>query len=152
MSEKNTLSLKQRMTIARVRMPEIDPIARSRNFEEVNRGLPLADAIVEATRCIECAKPGCVEECPVGVKVKEVVALVYTGDYLAAAAKLGKITRSPQLPDAYAHRNTSVKADASWAAKARHWQSGISRRFVADYERESGVLACRISHRRRENP
>ena len=97
MSEKNALPLKQRMAIVRARMPEVDAAARSRNFEEVNRGLPPADAMVEATRCIECAKPGCVEQCPVGVKVKEVVALIHAGDYLGAAAKLREDNALPAI-------------------------------------------------------
>src|SRR5215472_16527417 len=88
MPEKSLLSLKQRMTIPRVHMPELDATVRSRCFEEVNSGLPAPDALLEATRCIECAKPGCVEKCPVGVQVKQVVALIYAGDYLGAAAKL----------------------------------------------------------------
>ncbi|MGD0903391.1 MAG: hypothetical protein ABR924_10670, partial [Terracidiphilus sp.] len=84
----NILPLKERMKILRRHMPELDPQVRSRNFAEVNLGLPEADALTEATRCIACAKPGCVVDCPVGVKIKEVVALIYAGDYLAAAAKL----------------------------------------------------------------
>ena len=40
MPEKNTLPLKERMAIPRSHMPEADATARSRNFEEVNRGLP----------------------------------------------------------------------------------------------------------------
>ena len=52
------LPLKERMKIVRTIMPERDPLVRSRNFEEFNLGLPAADALTEASRCIECAKPG----------------------------------------------------------------------------------------------
>ena len=53
------MPLKDRMKIARTRMPEQDPDVRNRNFEEVNLGLDPAAATSEATRCISCAKPGC---------------------------------------------------------------------------------------------
>ena len=75
MSDKNLVPLKDRMKIERTHMPERDAEVRSRNFEEVNLGLVAADALTEATRCISCAKPGCVVDCPVGVKIKDVVAL-----------------------------------------------------------------------------
>ena len=96
-SEKNLLPLKQRMQIERTHMPELDPLVRSRNFEEVNQGLQTADALTEASRCIECAKPGCVVDCPVGVKIKEIVALIYAGDYLAAAKKLREDNSLPAI-------------------------------------------------------
>ena len=42
----------------------------------------------EAIRCLECAKPTCTHDCPVGVKVKEFVQLIVEGDFLGAAAKI----------------------------------------------------------------
>ena len=84
--QRKPVPLKERMKILRTVMPELDPEVRSRCFAEVNLGLPPSDALTEASRCIECAKPGCVIECPVGVKIKEVVALISAGDFIAAAA------------------------------------------------------------------
>ena len=140
MSEKNTLPLKQRMAIARVRMPEIDSTARSRNFEEVNSGLPPADAMVEATRCIECAKPGCVEQCPVGVKVKEVVALIYAGDYLGAAAKLREDNGLPAITGRVCPQEHQCEGGCVMGRKGAPLAIGHLERFVADYERQSGRL------------
>jgi glutamate synthase (NADPH) small chain len=140
MSEKNTLPLKQRMAIARVRMPEIDSTARSRNFEEVNSGLPPADAMVEATRCIECAKPGCVEQCPVGVKVKEVVALIYAGDYLGAAAKLREDNALPAITGRVCPQEHQCEGGCVMGRKGAPLAIGHLERFVADYERQSGRL------------
>ena len=57
-------------------------------FEEVNLGYNAELAKQEAQRCLECAKPTCTDNCPVGVKVKEFVELIVTGDFLAAAAKI----------------------------------------------------------------
>jgi len=140
MSEKNTLPLKQRMAIARVRMPEIDSTARSRNFEEVNSGLPPAEAMVEATRCIECAKPGCVEQCPVGVKVKEVVALIYAGDYLGAAAKLREDNALPAITGRVCPQEHQCEGGCVLGRKGAPLAIGHLERFVADYERQSGRL------------
>lgn len=40
--------------IPRSKMPELEPSARSSNFEEVETGFEDEDAIAEATRCLEC--------------------------------------------------------------------------------------------------
>ena len=87
MSNANPLPLKERMKIARVAMPELPAEVRAHCFEEVNQGLPAPDAATEAARCLACAKPTCVDRCPVGVKVREAVELVCAGDFLAAAAR-----------------------------------------------------------------
>jgi len=51
--------------IPRQKMPEQDPRARVRNFDEVPLGYSAETALLEAKRCIMCKKPGCVAGCPV---------------------------------------------------------------------------------------
>ena len=46
--------------IPRQPMPEQDPRRRRTNFEEVPRGYGEETAMLEASRCIQCKKPGCV--------------------------------------------------------------------------------------------
>ena len=140
MPEKNTLPLKQRIAIARSRMPEMDASVRSRNFEEVNCGLCAADVRVEATRCIECAQPGCVEQCPVGVKVKQVVGLIYAGDYLGAAAKLREDNALPAITGRVCPQENQCEGGCVLGRKGSPLAIGHLERFVADYERESGRL------------
>lgn len=139
-AEKNTLPLKQRMAIPRVHMPELNAELRSQSFEEVNRGLPPVDVMLEATRCIECAKPGCMEECPVGVKVKQFVALVYAGDYLGAAAKLREDNALPAITGRVCPQENQCEGGCVLGRKGAPLAIGHLERFVADYERESGRL------------
>ncbi len=140
MSEKNTLPMKDRMKIPRTEMPERDPAARSRNFEEVNQGLVAADALTEATRCIACAKPGCVVDCPVGVKIKDVVALIYAGDYLGAAAKLREDNALPAITGRVCPQENQCEGGCVLGKKGAPIAIGNLERFVADFERTSGQL------------
>ena len=78
MSDSNPLPAKERIRIPRVHMPELDAEVRAHNFAEVNQGLAASSAVTEATRCIACARPGCQLDCPVGVKIKDIVCLLYT--------------------------------------------------------------------------
>ena len=140
MADTNTLPLKERMKIARVHMPELDPQVRSRNFEEVNLGLEAAGALIEATRCLACAKPSCVVDCPVGVKIKEIVALIYAGDYLAAAAKLREDNALPAITGRVCPQENQCEGGCVLGKKGAPLAIGNLERFVADYERTSGQL------------
>jgi len=54
---------------ARTAMPEQVPEARVKNFDEVACGYRLEDALVEASRCLDCADQPCVRGCPVGIDI-----------------------------------------------------------------------------------
>jgi glutamate synthase (NADPH/NADH) small chain len=140
MPEKVSLPLKERMKIARVPMPELDPQVRSRCFEEVNQGLMEADAVTEATRCLSCAKPGCVVRCPVGVKIKDVVSLIYAGDYLAAAAKMREDNALPAITGRVCPQENQCEGGCVLGRKGQALAIGNLERFIADFERNSGQL------------
>jgi glutamate synthase (NADPH/NADH) small chain len=137
---KNTLPLKERMKIARAPMPEMDATERSRSFAEVNQGLLVADALTEATRCIECAKPGCVVHCPVGVKIKEVVALIQGGEYLAAASKMREDNALPAITGRVCPQENQCEGGCILGRKGAPVAIGNLERFIADFERTSGQL------------
>ncbi|HEY1209783.1 MAG TPA: NADPH-dependent glutamate synthase [Terracidiphilus sp.] len=140
MPENNPLPLKERMKIPRTHMPELDPAVRSHNFEEVNQGLPTPEALTEASRCIECAKPGCIVDCPVGVKVKEVIALICAGDFLAAAAKLREDNSLPAITGRVCPQENQCEGGCILGKKGKPVAIGNLERFIADYERMSGKL------------
>ena len=56
---------KERTSIPRVVMPELDAAYRIHTDREVNEGLSLQQAVLEATRCLDCPDPGCIKGCPV---------------------------------------------------------------------------------------
>ena len=77
--------------IPRVPVREQDPKVRAHNFEEVCYGYNLEEATTEATRCLHCKNPRCVQACPVSVKIPEFIAKVATGDIAGAAAIIAEI-------------------------------------------------------------
>ncbi len=136
----NQLPAKERMKIPRVHMPELDAATRARNFEEVNLGLSAEAATGESTRCIACLKPGCQIDCPVGVKIKEVVALIHTGEFLAAAAKLREDNALPAITGRVCPQEKQCEGGCVLGKKGDAVAIGNLERFIADYERESGQL------------
>ncbi len=80
-----TLKPKERVAIPRVRMPELDPSYRATTlYEEVNQGLTPEMAFTESKRCLDCANPGCVQGCPVGIDIPGFIKQIEAGNPLAA--------------------------------------------------------------------
>ena len=140
MSEANLLPAKERIKIPRVPMPELDPDVRAHNFAEVNIGLAASAAVTEATRCIACARPGCQVDCPVGVKIKEIVALIYSGDFLAAAAKMREDNALPAVTGRVCPQESQCEGGCVLGKKGEPVAIGNLERFIADFELLSGQL------------
>lgn len=61
---------KERAAIERVKMPELAADYRVTTLtEEVNSGLSREQAVLEATRCLDCPDPQCVTGCPVSINI-----------------------------------------------------------------------------------
>ncbi|MBQ9705886.1 MAG: bifunctional dihydroorotate dehydrogenase B NAD binding subunit/NADPH-dependent glutamate synthase [Paludibacteraceae bacterium] len=91
-----SLKPKERMAIGRVRMPELEASLRATTlYEEVNRGLTPEMALTESKRCLDCANPGCVQGCPVGIDIPSFVKSIEAGKPLQAYAI---IRQSSSLP------------------------------------------------------
>ena len=140
MSDSNPLPMRERMKIARVPMPELEPQIRAHCFAEVNRGLNAVDAATEAQRCLNCAKPGCMVHCPVGVKVKQVIELICAGEYLAAAAKMREDNALPAITGRVCPQENQCEGGCVVGRKGQSIAIGNLERFIADYERSSGKL------------
>ena len=140
MPEANSIPLKQRMQIPRVHMPEREAEIRAHSFCEVNLGLAAAGAVTEATRCIACAKPGCQLDCPVGVKIKEIVALIYAGDFLGAAQKMRQDNALPAITGRVCPQESQCEGGCVLGKKGEPVAIGNLERFIADFERQSGEL------------
>jgi glutamate synthase (NADPH) small chain len=140
MPDPNPLPAKERIRIPRVHMPELDPGVRAHNFDEVNLGLAAAAAVTEATRCIACARPGCQVACPVGVKIREIMELIYAGDFLAAAAKMREDNVLPAITGRVCPQESQCEGGCVLGKKGEPVAIGNLERFIADFERLSGQL------------
>lgn len=57
----------------RVVMPTLDKEIRVNNFSEVEIGLTNDEAMMEASRCLQCNNPRCVKGCPVGIMIPKFI-------------------------------------------------------------------------------
>lgn len=130
----NPVPIKDRLKVPRQPMPEQAAILRAANFKEVNLGYPEELARREAQRCLECAKPACIDDCPVGVKVKEFVQLIVAGEFMAAAAKIREDNVLPAITGRVCPQEDHCEGACLMGKKVQPLGIGYLERFVADYE------------------
>ena len=135
----NPLPLRDRVKLPRQHMPEQPSELRILNFGEVNLGYGPELAQQEAQRCLECAKPTCMDNCPVGVKVKEFVQHILVGDFSGAAAIIRQDNVLPAITGRVCPQEDHCEAGCKLHKKGESLGIGYLERFVADYEQRLGI-------------
>ena len=125
--------------IGRVAMPEQEPKIRARNFLEVPTGYTIKMAQEEASRCLQCKKPGCVEGCPVGVNIPGFIDLISQGDMTAAIRSLWTKNALPAVCGRVCPQEAQCEGKCIVGKKGQPVAIGNLERFCADYEREHGT-------------
>lgn len=140
---RKTLKTKERTTIERVKMPEEDPDVRNKSYIEVNKGLSEEQAVVEASRCIDCANPTCITGCPVSINIPKFVKKIEARDFLGAAAVLKETNALPAVCGRVCPQEVQCESKCFYTQKLKKPAVAIGylERFAADYERESGKIS-----------
>lgn len=68
----------------RAALPVLDPQRRASTPEDVALGFTLEQALSEAQRCLQCAKPDCVQACPLHIDIKRFIRRLAEGDAVGA--------------------------------------------------------------------
>lgn len=126
--------------LPRMPMPEQPALERAKNFEEVPLGYTPEMAQAEASRCLQCKKPACVRGCPVGVDIPGFLALITQGDFAAGARKIKETNALPAVCGRVCPQESQCEALCILGKKFEPIAVGRCERFVADFEREGGLV------------
>lgn len=133
---------KERSAMSRVVMPQADPLERTHNNMEVNRGLSPEMAREEARRCLDCQNPTCVEGCPVGIRIPDFIKYIEAGDFLRAAAIIKEDNVFPSICGRVCPQEAQCEARCVYPLKMNREPVAIGNleRFAADFEISTGQV------------
>lgn len=141
MTEKDVVGKQaKKPKIPRQPMPEQDPKERARNFKEVPLGYTAEQAMLEASRCLKCKKPGCVPSCPVEVDIPSFIALTAEGRFFEAAAKIRETNSLPAVCGRVCPQEDQCEKGCILGKKWDPVAIGRLERFVADHDRAHGAF------------
>ena len=133
---------KERMAIERVKMNELDGEYRSKNSEEVNQGLTMEQALLEAKRCLDCPNPSCMQGCPVSINIPTFIKNIERGEILEAAKVLKQTSALPAVCGRVCPQERQCESKCIHTKTGKPAVAiGYLERFAADYERNSGQMA-----------
>lgn len=139
----NCLSVQERLAIQRVAMPELDPVERSGNFQEVNTGLSKDMAVTEARRCLQCKNAPCTEGCPVQIDIPGFVAAMAEGDVSRSAEILQRDNALPAVCGRVCPQEVQCESRCVLGVKGTPVAIGYLERFAADWALNYGLKPAR---------
>jgi glutamate synthase (NADPH) small chain len=128
----------EKKKVPRQKMPEQEPAVRAKNFNEVPFGYHPELAQLEATRCLQCKKPKCMEGCPVEIDIPAFIHLIVQGDYAGAARKLKEKNALPAVCGRVCPQEDQCEQLCIVGKKDEPVAIGRLERFAADWERGTG--------------
>ncbi len=121
---------------ARTKMPEQDPRARIRNFDEVAAGYTEEMAVREALRCLKCREHPCMTSgCPIHNNIPAFIEKITEGEFEAAYQILTETTSLPAVCGRVCPQYLQCEGKCVRGEKGRPVAIGALERFVADWHR-----------------
>ncbi len=119
-------------------IPEQDPAIRRTNFKEVALGYSEEQAVLEASRCLQCKKPSCVTGCPVGVPIPRFIKAVHERDFKRAIQIIKEANLLPAVCGRVCPQENQCEKLCTLAKKFDPVGIGRLERFTADWDRSQG--------------
>jgi len=128
-----------------VKVREAPAEIRVGNFEEVVKGYSEEEALLEASRCLQCKDPVCISGCPVGIDIKKFIYHITQKDYRTAYFTIREKNNFPSIcgrvcPAEYQCRKTCIltKKDSPFASE-QAINIHFLERFAGDYGKDNNL-------------
>ena len=137
---RKAMPAKERTNIPRCKMPELDPAYRITCNEEVNQGISQEQAVLEATRCLDCPDPQCMTGCPVSINIPGFIKNIQRGHFAEAAAVLKETSALPAVCGRVCPQEKQCESKCIYhKMKKEPVAIGYLERFAADRAEDADV-------------
>ncbi len=120
--------------IPRVPVREQDPAVRATNFEEVCYGYDRDEALREASRCLTCPRPRCVNACPVQIDIPGFIKHLREGDFAGAAQVIANDSSLPGVCGRVCPQESQCEGSCVLGIKGEPVAIGKLERFIGDWK------------------
>lgn len=138
------LTPKDRLAIPPQEMPSGEPKKRAKEMGEVALGYTPVQAQVEAARCLNCKNRPCVAGCPVGVMIPEFITEIQKGNFQSAIDTIKKTNLLPAICGRVCPQEKQCQLFCTVGKSLKSVDKAVAigrlERFVADYERDNGLV------------
>jgi glutamate synthase (NADPH) small chain len=124
----------KKMNLNRVEMSKQLPEVRSQNFDEVAFGYTPYEAMAEASRCLDCKKPGCVGQCPVEIDIPAFIRQINAGNFSEGIRIIRQKNCLPAVTGRVCPQEEQCEGGCVFARKHASVAIGRLERFLADWE------------------
>jgi len=119
----------------KVRQQEAD--VRIKNFAEVPFGYNEEEAVEEASRCLQCKNPTCIEGCPVNINIKEFIRQISVKDFKGAIDTIKLDSSLPAVCGRVCPQEEQCEHKCVMLKTKNPINIGALERFAADWEAEN---------------
>lgn len=120
--------------IDRQAMPHQESAERVNNFSEVALGFSEELALMEASRCLDCKKPTCMDGCPVEIDIPAFIMQIKERDYQGAVDTIKLKNNLPAICGRVCPQESQCEKHCILSKKFDPVAIGRLERFVADWE------------------
>ncbi len=123
-------------------MAEQPPEVRVRNYNEVPYGYTPEQAMQEARRCLDCAKPLCIGGCPVNIDIPGFLRFIAEGKFLEAASLIKETNALPAITGRVCPQEGQCEGVCVLCKKYEPVAIGRLERFAADWEAANSSMVA----------
>jgi glutamate synthase (NADPH) small chain len=126
--------------IGRSAPPKRDASERVTDFREIYGNYDEATAREQASRCIQCPQPLCMQGCPLANRIPEWLALTAQGQFLEAAAVSRSTSNMPEICSRVCPQEKLCEGACILNTKTEPVSIGAVERFINEYAFHHGAV------------
>lgn len=120
------------MVVARQKVQEQDKLQRRNNFDAVESNLTEEQVKLEASRCLNCKNPKCVQGCPVNIKIPDFIQAIKQDNLKKAGEIIRETSMLPSVCGRVCPQEKQCEGNCILGIKGEPVAIGALERYVGD--------------------